>query len=748
MKKQFKQGLYGFSGVMALALAAPASAQTDDRADERLSTNDEIVVVGRSFRDPAEETASKLRIPLAETASQITVFSDDFLDDLGITNFTDAVNYVPGVSAYGNGYDGAFFFVARGFGVSNANALRINGAPIGGDFFFDPLALDRLEYIKGGQAAAYGEVSAGGFVNVALKEASADEVEGHVQLRYDTFNTIRGEITYGGPLNDSGTVRGIVGYSNEQSEEFYRDGDSNVQAVFTNLAADVTDRLTVQGSLYYDDRSSRFNTGAQLGEDLTDPLNPVYSVVSYPDDLFAAGEFSNVSSHFFFGQALAEYEISENHSLRASYSRTSAIRYSEVQELAGFGYGQYVDLTPDSPNFGEAPIDPFAFDQDTDTTYAELRWTGRFDAGDNVEVDFIVSGEYYKLENVFTDYALVDGGAETVNVFNPVRSGANPFEGKTFDGDFGQSNEVYSASFLGSVNLYDRLRLNFGVRYDDRKGRENTTDPDATDVFPVDNVSYTASAVYDIMENFHVYYAYGQGVEYNTEFTCDGQALDPEENESHEIGVKWEPTDRLIASVAVFDNSAFNAPSEIEVCPTGSIFTTGTVSGESEQFGEGIEFELIGNITDAWNISGGFAYIDDGNGPNPFVTPEYSLTLFTTYDFLDGPLKGFGVGGGLRYEANRPVEGDVFVPVNLADVATFDDENDPGRTINFPDVVELGDYVVIDLALYYEVNENIDLTLNIQNVNNEEYYSSFGDPFFNLIRQPPRSAVLTLDVAF
>ncbi|MEM6680894.1 MAG: TonB-dependent receptor [Pseudomonadota bacterium] len=742
--------LIGTSSALAMA-AVSWNASAQDAGGQNDDTTETITVQGRSFRAVGESAASKLDIPIAETAAQVTIYTDEFLEDIGVYNFRDAVNYVPGVTTYANGYDSALFFVTRGFGVNGQNGVRVNNAPIGGEYFFDNVALDRIEYVKGAQAAAYGQISAAGFVNAQFISPK-EEAGGQVTLRYDTFDTIRGEVTYNTPLTSNGSVRAVVAVASEHSNEFFdTPRGSDTQAIFGSIEADVTDKLTTQVSLYYDGRDGPFNAGAPLGEDLTDPLNPVYSVVSYDKDIYASGQFANVSSNFFFAQFLATYEFNDNHTLTANVSRIDANLEREVSEPFGFGYGEYVNLTPTSPNFGDANLDHFANDRDIKTTYAELRWTGAHDISDNVALNFIVSGEYNKIEQIFTGYDLDDANmaAPTLNLFNPVRTGGNPFEGKVFGGNFGFDNEVLSISLLTNFDLYERLRISLGVRYDDRQGQDNITDDvENIESFSTTNTVFSASVVYDITDNLHAYYAYGEGVEYLTSFTCDGGTLDPETNTSHEVGLKWEPTDNLIASIAYFNNTADNSPSEIEVCPTGSLLQSAAASGESDQFGEGFEIELIGQITPQWNVSAGISYLDDGIGESPFVTPKFSATFFTTYDFDSGFLEGFGIGGGIRMEFDRPVEADVDVPVNLADVPTFDPDVDASRNISFPDQVELGDFVAVDLALYYTLNESIDFALNVQNVFDEEYYSSFGDPFFNIIRQPPRNFTFTMNYKF
>ncbi|MEM9422411.1 MAG: TonB-dependent receptor plug domain-containing protein [Pseudomonadota bacterium] len=191
------------SGVSLVALSFEALAQDDAPADGA----EIITVQARSFRDPSDETATKLAIPLAETAGQVLVLTEDLYDALGNVSLQDALNFIPGVTDNELGSGQAPRLISRGFGLSQRNGYRVNGAPLGSSLTFDQVAIGRLEFIKGSQSSAYGQISAGGFINVALKKGNADAWSGDALIQADNWGRIRGEAGYGGPVNKSGTIR-------------------------------------------------------------------------------------------------------------------------------------------------------------------------------------------------------------------------------------------------------------------------------------------------------------------------------------------------------------------------------------------------------------------------------------------------------------------------------------------------------------------------------------------------------------
>jgi iron complex outermembrane recepter protein len=716
---------------LVLSLLAPlgsALAQTTTNADTQEAekeTADEIIVTGRNFRSDADATATKLRTPISETAASIAVLDQTLLNDVNATDFRDAIELIPGVTSAGQGYGNNFFFIARGFGVNGDNAIKINGAPLGSATLVDAVAIERLEFVKGSSAVAYGEVSAGGFLNLATRQAPR-ELSGEARLEADTFGALRGQAFVGGPINQSGTVRVLVGGAYENSDEFYDQGFRKVGAAYGTVAFDLSDQLTTTLYAYYDSRSSTRQPGLQIGEDQSDPDNPRLLIARYARE-FNPSPSSQNRNNLQFYQINSTLSISKEANFVATVSRTIANNRVQVVEPTGFDLGEFVDLTPGSPTFGLAPVEAFAFGQQSRATYAELRFQGDADLSDAAKISYYVSGEYRQQTSRFIetdgiDFALV----EPVNIFDQDRSVGNPFTNLVDDGASEISARFLSISAVTSLVLRDKLRLNFGIRHE---GRKATDRPVGEPEIPLSNTAtnYNASIGYSVTDNLNVYYAYGQSTEYLSARRCDLTTVNPETGRSHEIGVKWDVNKRLLASVTAFDSQSTNAADTV-ICPVGSPLPTANDNGNAKQFGRGVELELIGAITPQWNIISGFTYIDDGRDDGTrFVTPKYSFSLFTVYDFAKGPLAGFGVGLGLKYDADRPA---------------IENINDPFFG------VQLGDYVKVDAALYYKPTKNINLALNFDNILDKQYYSSFGDPFFNIIRQPGRSAALSLTYTF
>ena len=121
----------------------------------------------------------------------------------------------------------------------------------------------------------------------------------------------------------------------------------------------------------------------------------------------------------------------------------------------------------------------------------------------------------------------------------------------------------------------------------------------------------------------------------------------------------------------------------------------------------GVELEAVANITRDFKLVASYTNYElfvskDLNpaliGTVPTNAPRELASVWTDYTFREGPLTGFGFGGGVRY-----------VGSSFADTA---------NTARVPGVV-LG-----DLALHYEWDNNWRAALNVVNVTDKIYVAS------------------------
>jgi catecholate siderophore receptor len=118
----------------------------------------------------------------------------------------------------------------------------------------------------------------------------------------------------------------------------------------------------------------------------------------------------------------------------------------------------------------------------------------------------------------------------------------------------------------------------------------------------------------------------------------------------------------------------------------------------------GIELSISGNITDDWKMFGGYAF-QDGKitkslpssalvGTTMAQVPEHTFTLWNRYDIT----KQWGVGLGSIYRSKMYAATD--------------------------NLVKLPEFLRFDAAVYFNLNKNIEMQVNVENLFDKKYYAS------------------------
>jgi catecholate siderophore receptor len=195
-------------------------------------------------------------------------------------------------------------------------------------------------------------------------------------------------------------------------------------------------------------------------------------------------------------------------------------------------------------------------------------------------------------------------------------------------------------------------------------------------------------------------------------------ALEPEEFENFEIGLKWDIRPALSFTAAIYRLDRANTTA-IDPATSQTVLT-------GAQRSEGLELGLTGALTEQWEIIAGYSYQDaeitrttaaaPAGRVIPLV-PEHSVSLWSHYHFT--PM--FSVGMGVTHQS------DVYASISNA--------------------VILPSFTRADAALYLTLNEHVEAQLNIENLFDETYWGTAHNDN-NITPGRPRAARLTLRTRF
>jgi catecholate siderophore receptor len=211
-----------------------------------------------------------------------------------------------------------------------------------------------------------------------------------------------------------------------------------------------------------------------------------------------------------------------------------------------------------------------------------------------------------------------------------------------------------------------------------------------------------AALVYKPADNQSYYFSYGTSFDPSAEnlsLSSRNADLAPEKDHTFEVGGKQQVLGGMLSvTEAIFDTTMQNARIADPLDPALQV-----LSGNERA--TGAELDVAGNITEHWEIIGGYTYLigtskglfgPGMSGPIP-NTAHNQANLWTTYDFDSG----FKLGVGANYLGRR---------------AAFKDS--AGAESYVPS------YVTFDAMAAYQLTDNIQLQINGYNLFDKYYYAN------------------------
>lgn len=251
--------------MLAFLVQAPARAQESPAADPSSAPAAEEPVL--SFR--VEGAAPAAEASAGTPANFTAEIGADAISKAAPVSLAQVLEWAPGVQVlrYGSAAEGAYVSI-RGSSPEQVlvllNGKRLNSAQGGGVDLsgIDPNTVERIEVLRGGASALYGENALGGVVNIVTKQAGSAGTKATAQLQYGSWETVKAGASVEGGTS-GGLADGYLSVSGFSSGGAYGyegadgSGDSTTRKNADAKAADLygalnlypTDLLTVRGSL-------------------------------------------------------------------------------------------------------------------------------------------------------------------------------------------------------------------------------------------------------------------------------------------------------------------------------------------------------------------------------------------------------------------------------------------------------------------------------------------------------------------
>ncbi len=693
--------------IMSLGLAATATqsnAYAEDQATNTIELK-EIKVVGKRESDTkpvkgynatSSRTATKTDTELKDTPQSISVVTQDVIKDQSIQSISEAVRYIPGVTA--------------SQGEGNRDALNFRGAGVtSGDFYQDGVRddiqtyrdlynTDRIEVLRGSNAMIFGRGGSGGVINRVSKEAGWDPVR-ELSVTYGAYNQKRTTIDIGNGINDVAAFRLNAVYEDADS---YRSGVNleryGITPTLTLKPSDNT--KIVLSAEYFMDRRIGDRGMPSIGSGLN---NRPYDIGDH-STFFGNAKLSPNETETKAFNALIEHAFDNGVTVRnrtryADYDKyyqnvyaSSSVHSSNLVDISA-----YLDDTQRQNLFNQ-----------TDITYnlktgdIEHRLLAGMELGRQDTDNYRFVPKYNAISNKTSELL------GYVNAQNPEYPG--PVSFKYLSRNRKSEATITSFYIQDQIILSPEWELVLGLRHDkfdvDFTNLPTATSNTISKFNSTDNkVSPRAGLIFKPLDNLSLYASYSQSYvpragDQITDITQANASLEPEKFINHEIGAKYDVNPELSLTAAIYKLQREN------IAATDPNNTSQAVLIDGQET-KGLELGVTGKITDKWSMFGGYAYQDaeltkdqaiNGStyksGTELGQTPKHTFSLWNRYDFNE--TWGAAIGVISRSEMYA------LTPTSTASTVL------PG-------------YTRLDAAIYGNFSKNLRLQVNLENLTNKEY---------------------------
>jgi iron complex outermembrane receptor protein len=287
------------------------------------------------------------------------------------------------------------------------------------------------------------------------------------------------------------------------------------------------------------------------------------------------------------------------------------------------------------------------------------------------------------------------------NVFDPVWSG-------TPSAPFPVQNALLEQTLYGLYAQWqtkvDQWVLLLGGRLD--RANSQFRNKAGTLNLPADmdnwdsDFTWQTGVMYQFENGLSPYFSYSTAFAPTQQTESQNGALDPTTSEQYEVGVKYEPKGWNTA----FTASVYDLRKKDDV-----VFDAGDYRQIGASRAKGVELELNSDLTDNLNLTAAYTYTDSRitkdqagsllEGHQMTGVPRNQASVWSTYRFRDGLLKGLQLGTGVRHFDSTFA----YTPISL--YGTLDS----------------GDVTLVDAKVGYDIDENWSVEINARNLFDKEY---------------------------
>lgn len=697
--------------VAALLLAMPYLAYAEDSArKEEIESLPEVKVTSQAEKDrPSEKTksytvkstatATRLNTSIRDTPQSISVVTREQLDDFRVLTVNDALSYATGIKVEQFETDRTEY-TSRGFNITNfqvdglSTPISFSGTNYGD---LDIALYDRIEVLRGANGLLTGPGNPSATINFIRKRATKD-FQAKANASLGSWDNRRLDADISGALNADGSVRARLVAAHQEKNSYLDRYSSTRDVVYGVVEADLTDDTSFSIGHTYQRNDASGNMFGGLTLLYSDGSKRPYKV---SDSTAPSWSYRNVDTNISFAE-LTHY-----------FNNEWKVKGQLTQKaVTSAGPHDYVDGSEDRTTGLGLKTNPFFYTFKTQDYVADVYANGPFElAGRKHE---LVVGATLSRSNMREFSRSVAGvPLDSFDAAGDVPYPSFGPESKSSDYSTRTTN-LYTAAKLNPI---DGLKVTMGGSLLSYKldGEAYTV---AQKAHEDNKFTPYVGAIYDLTNEHSLYASYAGIYKPQIELGTNGKVLAPLQGKNHEVGIKSEWFNKALnSSFGLFKTEQENQP------VASSLSTpTRTVYEAIEAASKGYEFDVSGEVNDQLSMSAGYTRLtsikgQSGPSANTF-TPKHMAHLSVVYKVPF--VQNLKVGASVNWQS------DIYV--NIGNVRYEQDS-----------------YAVLNLMANYKIDNHWDAAVNVYNVTDEKYlssfrYSAYGQAFY----AAPVNAMATL----
>lgn len=631
----------------------------------------EVKIVGSKSMNERHVEIGKIPIKPFDLPQALAVVDRIVMQQQQSEQLSDVLKNTNGVYIMGatGGYQEEI--AGRGFAFGSSNTFK-NGVRFNNAIMPEVSALEKMEVLKGGTAILYGNVAAGGVLNLVTKKPKFEK-GGEISMRISSFEFYKPSLDIYGSVNKKSTIayRLNTSYQNSksfrdvvQAERFY------INPSFLFLVGKKTEIL-LEGDYLSDDRTADFGVGA---------IN--YQLIDIPRSTFIGTSWSTIKTNQSSLTSTITHQLSKKWQLRnvSSFQQFTNDLFSNVRPNSSSKFiqadGTWIRGVQRTQVYEQYYI-------------TQLDLTGKFNTGKlkhvllfGAEID-----QYYTTTTAYNGISNYD----TVNVFNiNTSTQRNDLPSLTKKTDTRTPRTRTGIYIQDLICITSKLKVLAGVRFSYLETESNvyTYSNDLTTYSTLYDHAFSprVGMVYQPIKTLSIFTSYSNSFTPNTGVDVDGKALEASIIDQYELGVKNDLyKGKMSLNVTAYQIKNSNVA---QMVLEGGNTNSNIKELAGEITSRGLEIDASVKPICGMSILAGYSFNETEYTKSTIYTvgakllyqPRNTFNTSIYYEIQKGKLKGLSFGATGMYFGKRfagrltrlNVVNDTYKPIPLPEYTTLD----------------------------------------------------------------------------